>query len=224
MNQELHLSPRKLIRLTIIGDHKIGKTTIINSLVNTNNYSLNIDITLRPDMYLKLYTKNNLIYSIQIWDTMGHFTLLPLNKYCYQNINCLIVVFDVSDFKSFQKIPVLYDRFIENSNYDNKNMPMLILLGNIFNNKIRQITKNDAELFAKTYNMLYFELNGIDSLSVNKVFENIFDELIKYLFESKPKQNIIDSCCNTPRDKLINDDNQNIIENKRSCFTKCFFS
>lgn len=222
MNEELYLSPRKLIRLTIVGDHKIGKTTILNSLVNIDNYSINIDITLRPDMFSKIYIKNKIIYSIQFWDTMGHLSLIPLNKFCYQNINCLIIVFDVSDIKSFNNISIWYERFIENSNYDINNIPMIILLGNIFKSRIRNVTTDEAELLAKKYNMLYYEINGIESKSVNLVFEKIFDELIKYLFESKPKHNIIDSCCNTPRNKLLND-NDNMKENKRSCFTKCFF-
>ena len=66
MNEELALSPRKLIRLTIVGDHKIGKTTIINSLVNINNCPLNITTTTNPDMFIKLYNGQLEFFLIQI--------------------------------------------------------------------------------------------------------------------------------------------------------------
>ena len=132
MNEELALSPRKLIRLTIVGDHKIGKTTIINSLVNINNCPLNITTTTNPDMFIKLYNIDNILYRLQIWDTMGHPCLIPLNKYCFQYIDCLIIVFDVSNKQSFNNVHTWYERYIENAEVVTSNkIPLLILLGNI---------------------------------------------------------------------------------------------
>lgn len=226
MNEDCCLSPRKLIRLTIVGDHKIGKTTIINSLVNINNYPLKINITTSPEMYIKLYNINNILYRLHIWDTMGHTCLIPLNRYCYQNIDCLIIVFDVSNRHSFNNVDIWYERFIENSGSNsNNNMPLLILLGNNQNNKIRIITEYDIKLLSKKYNMIYYELCANNIKSVDTTFQQILNNLIIHLFEPKQTTNIIDSCCLSPRQKLLKDTtNTKKINNERSCFMKCFFS
>lgn len=225
MSEDYALSPRKLIRLTIVGDHKIGKTTIINSLVNMNNNPLSITTTTTPDMFIKLYYINSILYRLHIWDTMGHPSLIPLNKYCYQNIDCLIIVFDLSDRRSFNNVNMWYECFIENSNIISKNnMPLLILLGNNKDNKIRIITEQDIELLTKKYNMIYHDLFANNAKSVDTVFQQILNKLIKHLFEPQETTNIINSCCTTPRDKLIRDTNEKKQNNNRSCFTKCFFS
>ena len=224
MNEELALSPRKLIRLTIVGDHKIGKTTIINSLVNINNCPLNITTTTNPDMFIKLYNIDNILYRLQIWDTMGHPCLIPLNKYCYQYIDCLIIVFDVSNKQSFNNVHTWYERYIENAEVVTSNkIPLLILLGNINKNKIRNITEHDAELLAKKYNMIYYELLANNIKSVDDTFQKIINDLITYLFLPKSTNNIVENCCLTPREKLLKQSDP-VKPNRGSCFTKCFFS
>lgn len=223
MNEEFGLSPRKLIRLTIVGDHKIGKTTMINSLVNVNNYQLQINTTTSPEMYIKIYNKNNILYRLHIWDTMGHACLIPLNKYCYQHIDCYIIIFDVNNRQSFNNVDIWYERFIENSN-SISNLPKFILLGNLRENKIRDISDYEAKLLAKKYNMIYYELSAIDTKSVDTTFQKIVHELIIHLFEPKVSTNLVDSCCLTPREKLLNDTTEKKPINNRSCFTKCFFS
>jgi small GTP-binding protein len=226
MNEDCGLSPRKLIRLTIVGDHKIGKTTILNSLVNIDNYPFKINTTTSPEMYIKLYNINNILYRLHIWDTMGHTCLIPLNRYCYQNIDCLIIVFDVSNKNSFNNVEIWYERFIENTGSISKNnMPLLILLGNNQNNKLRIITEYDIELLSKKYNMIYYELCANNIKSVDTSFQQILNDLITHLFEPKETPNIIDSCCTSPRQKLIKDTTHTTKKNNnRSCFTKCFFS
>jgi small GTP-binding protein len=225
MNDSFALSPRKLIRLTIVGDHKIGKTTMINSLVNINNYNLQIDTTTSPEMYIKLYNKDNIIYKLHIWDTMGHTCLIPLNKCCYQHIDCLIIAFDVSNRTSFNNIDLWYERFIENNSTNSIfNLPRFILLGNIHENKVRDIPEHDAKLLAKKYNMLYYELSANNIKSVDLTFQKIVNELIIFLFEPKVSTNLVDSCCLTPREKLLSNTTEKKIINNRSCFTRCFFS
>jgi small GTP-binding protein len=225
MSEDCGLSPRKLIRLAIVGDHKIGKTTILNSLVNINNYTLPINNTTSPEMYNKLYNINNILYRLNIWDTMGHTCLIPLNRYCYQNIDCLIIVFDVSNKHSFNNVEIWYERFIENSgSLSNNNMPKFILLGNIREDILRVISEYDAKLLAKKYNMVYYELSANNIKSVDTTFQKIVNDLITHLFEPKENYNIIDSCCTTPREKLIKHTNKKKENNNRSCFTKCFFS
>jgi small GTP-binding protein len=224
MNEEFTLSPRKLIKLSIVGDHKIGKTTIINSLVNVNNCPLHITSTTSPDMHVKFYNVNSILYRLQIWDTMGHPYLIPLNKYCYQNIDSLIIVFDVSNRRSFENINLWYEQYIEYSNpVSNSKLPLLILLGNIRENKCRVIFENEAKMLAKKYNMIYYELFANNIKSVDDTFHKILNELIIYLFSPKQPTYIVDNCCLTPREKLLKQ-SETVKPNRCSCFTKCFFS
>ena len=224
MNEEFILSPRKLIKLTIVGDHKIGKTTIINSLVNVNNCPLNITSTTSPDMHIKFFNVNSILYRLQIWDTMGHPCLIPLNKYCYQHIDSLIIVFDVSNRSSFENINSWYEQYIKNSNpVLNSRIPLLILLGNIRENKCRVIFENEAQMLAKKYNMIYYELFANNITSVDNTFHKILNDLITYLFSSKQPTNIVENCCLTPREKILKQ-SDTVTSDRCSCFTKCFFS
>jgi len=221
MNEDNGLSPRKLIRLTIVGDHRIGKTSILNSLVNINNNNINITSTTSAELFVKLYNINDVIYRVQIWDTMGHLSLLPLNKQYYQNIECLIIVFDVSNRQSFENVNQWYNRFLDYYKvYSKNNMPLLILLGNIRENKFREISINEATLFAKSLNMLYFELSAINITYVNATFQKITNAIVKHLFEPETPSFMLESCCTSPREKLLKNTKT---PKSRSCFTQCFF-
>jgi small GTP-binding protein len=98
MNGIEKLSPRKTIRIAVVGDHKTGKTTMLNTLTERPN--IDINITTSVELFYKTFYINNEQQALQIWDTMGHDVLKHLNKNYLINIDMLIIVFQYGNRKS----------------------------------------------------------------------------------------------------------------------------
>ena len=93
-----------LFKIIIIGNAYVGKTSIVSSLIN-RPMSQQYQNTIGVDFSVKnLELKNHKKIKLQLWDTAGQETFHSIIKSYYRYVSGVIVVFDVTDRESFQKI------------------------------------------------------------------------------------------------------------------------
>jgi small GTP-binding protein len=177
MKNEL-LSPRMCYRINFIGDHKSGKTTIIK-----NNLELNIqdDITISPNIYSKNYQIENKLYKFLIIDTPGHTCLTNMTEMYYNNYDCLVIVLDILNERSFEQLPMRISRIEELNKDYNNNDKVIFLLANFKKNTIIDDTKFID--FSKRYNFYYLKYYMDD----HHIFYKIFDTIINHKIHGKPR-------------------------------------
>ena len=109
--------------------------------------------------------------NIQIVDTGGKEQHSSLNKSYYTNADCALLVFDVTNRDSFDKIKDYYLGQIQ----DNcKEDIEVILLGNKVDLKNdRQISKNEAMNFADKKGFIYKETSCEQNFNVADAFESL---------------------------------------------------
>jgi Ras-related protein Rab-8A len=86
------------IRLMLIGDSNVGKTSIIKRYCN-NQFSPSYISTVGIDFETKYLRLNGKIINLQIWDTAGQERYKVLAKNYYKNSDGFIIVYDITDKK-----------------------------------------------------------------------------------------------------------------------------
>ena len=98
-NNEIKLT----IRLLLLGDSSVGKTSILNKYI-ANKFIENNIATLGVEYMDKTVDYNNFKIKLQIWDTSGEEKYRSITKSYYKNAEGLLVIFDITNEESFNHV------------------------------------------------------------------------------------------------------------------------
>ena len=156
------------IKFIIVGEQGVGKTNILHSFYNgkfSNSYYSTIGVN-----YLSEDVKiDNRIFHLQMWDTSGHVRFRSVTRGYYCKAACALIVYDITDYKSFESIK----NWIEEIKlYSNPNIH-LILVGNKKNlKKKRVISTEKGKKLAEKYELTFFESSALTGENINTIFFN----------------------------------------------------
>ena len=108
----------KLCKTILIEETGVGKTSIIARYIN-NKYEEGIMSTHGANYISKNveFEEYNESINFQIWDTAGQEKYRGLTKIFYKDAKIIILVYDISNRKSFEEIKnYWYKQIMENSN------------------------------------------------------------------------------------------------------------
>ena len=214
------------VNTIIIGDSKVGKTSIINRLIH-DKFSDKVDITLGVNYNVKLIDMLKYKVKFQLWDTSGLESYRAIGRSYYRDADIILLVFDLS------KIMNIYSKlesWIEDFRSLNKNAE-IYLIGNKMDLE-RKITTNSCMDFAIKYNLSYFECSAKNDININEIFISIINDLHKKkllkknkLFQNKNYYN------NGYQNLELQDENlesNNDSDDKNSClermkYFRCFY-
>ena len=94
MSQELKL------KLLIIGDSGVGKTSILLKYVE-NSFTDQHIATIGVEYKTKVITKGKYKITLNIWDTAGQERFKSITKSFFSNANAIIFVYDITKRESF---------------------------------------------------------------------------------------------------------------------------
>lgn len=143
----------KIIKLTLIGETDVGKTQISNRLADkpfSENYIATIGASMVKIEYNDKETGESTWF--YLWDTAGQEKYRTLAPVYFHDSDVVLIVYDVSNEESFQKLSVWYDLFNENaSKFDDH---CILIIGNKIDLRENEIDSNDDE---QTNKKLYVE-------------------------------------------------------------------
>ena len=166
---------RDKIKLTILGDSYTGKTSIISKYYNCNY---------RNDARVEYYTKIVSNIKVDTWDIKGNISFNKITDTYIQDANAFIILFDITDKRSFTNISSWLERIRANTNIYNHNYYPILLLGNKSDlTKERRVLFSEANKFAKDNKLLYLEVSKHDEdrivSCIDTYIENIYDFIYK---------------------------------------------
>ena len=154
-----------LVKLLILGDGKVGKTSIL--LRFTEDYFPTSHIqTLGIDFKLKVQEIEGKFYKFQVWDTAGQERFRKLTTAYYKNAKGIILVYDVTRRESFDMV-TFWMTEIQKHSIDGV---IKVLVGNQIDKTDRQITKNEGENKANELGVQYFETSAKSGFGIDKLF------------------------------------------------------
>ena len=173
--QNLKLVEYKII---LVGDSGVGKTSILKKFIN-NEFNEDIKCTINVDFFSKsIKIDKNLYTNLKIYDTAGQEKYRALIKQYYQGTDGIILVFDLTNENSFNKLKSWI-----NEVSDNTEKSQIILVGNKADLIERKIDEETAENFAKQKDMKYIETSAKEGTNILLLFEELALDI------NKKKQN-----------------------------------
>ena len=113
--------------------------------------------TIGIDKEIKIFIIGENIQKITLWDTPGQERYISLKSKLYQNKDGIFLLFDVTWENTFNNLEWLLNEI--KVNIKNDQMPLIYLIGNKIDSDKRVISKDEAEEYAKSQAMKYFEIS-----------------------------------------------------------------
>ena len=189
---------RKVIRLSIIGDSKTGKTSIINRYLG-QEFSIdmisNIGID-KQEVIKKMKDGNEM--KIIIWDTAGQERFHSISSGTIKNSQGIIVCFALNDRSSFDNVLT----WLQDVREISSKIPIVL-----FGNKCdlieeRKVTNEEAKEFADNNEIIYFETSAKDNINIKEGFEKISEDAYsKALAEEEAKIELLKKNNNNRKNK-----------------------
>jgi small GTP-binding protein len=174
-----------IFKLILIGNSGVGKSSIIQRYMK-NTFEESYKCTIGVDFLMKTLNLNGKTVKLQLWDTAGQEKYKSMVASYYRGANVALVVFDITNHASFDSLPVWIENYYKNGP-EEKN---IILIGNKKDmEESRQVTRQEAEIFSETNNMMYFETSAKEGDNIEYIFTYAAEKLLEYY--GKPDENNI---------------------------------
>ena len=174
-----------LFKILLLGDSAVGKSCLLlryceNSFQESHLTTIGLDFRLKT---VNLEDKRKI--KVQIWDTAGEDRFRAITRNYYRGANGIILMYDVTDQKSFEHIR----DWVEKIKEDAVEEIIIYLVGNKIdlNNK-RIITNEEGKKLAAEYNIKYYETSVKNSIGVEEVFLSIIKEMDDLFLEKNNKE------------------------------------
>lgn len=169
------------IKLIILGNQCVGKTTLLKRLAN-DTYRDFYMATIGVDYERVIYEYKKNEHEIILWDTSGQdkFNFL-LNSY-FSSVNGGIIICDVSDYSSFTQAKKWIEEF--RIRKKNDNIPILFIANKI-DTKNRIVLSKDIEKVKKEYDVKTLEVSLKNHDNVEFILPLIIDDYFEKLATKK---------------------------------------
>ncbi|ROL47862.1 Ras-related protein Rab-13 [Anabarilius grahami] len=153
-----------LFKLLLIGDSGVGKTCLIIRFAEDNFNSTYIS-TIGIDFKVKTIEVEGKKVKLQVWDTAGQERFKTITTAYYRGAMGIILVYDITDEKSFENIQNWMKSIKENASAGVSQM----LLGNKCDIEAkRKVSKEIGEKLAKEHGIRFFETSAKSSINVEE--------------------------------------------------------
>ena len=165
------------IKVTLIGDSSVGKTSIINRYCK-NIFDQSIGSTLGANYSQKIIEKEGKKIRLDLWDTAGQEKYRAIGRHFYRESFIVCLVYDITNKKSFENIKsIWYPELMEHG----EKLKIIGLIGNKNDKYLEEdVDEKSVKEFADEIQAVYKKTSALDNTGI----EDLFDELIsKYIKE-----------------------------------------
>ena len=165
-----------IFKLILIGNSGVGKSCILQRYMK-HTFQETYKCTIGVDFLMKSLIRNGKTVKLQLWDTAGQEKYKSMVSSYYRGANVALIIFDLTNHISFDALPSWIENYYKNGP-EQKN---IILIGNKKDLEVeRQVTQEEAETFAETNNMIYFETSAKDGENIDYVFNYAAEKLLEF--------------------------------------------
>jgi small GTP-binding protein len=165
------------IKVTLIGDSSVGKTSIINRYCK-NIFDQSIGSTLGANYSQKIIEKDGKKIRLDLWDTAGQEKYRAIGRHFYRESFIVCLVYDITNKKSFENIKsIWYPELMEHG----EKLKIISLIGNKNDKYLEEdVDEKSVKEFADEIQVVYKKTSALDNTGI----EDLFDEFIsKYIKE-----------------------------------------
>lgn len=160
-------------KVVCFGDGGVGKTSLIVRLTE-NRFSEDYKMTLGTSFAAHTINIEDKIVTLQIWDLGGQPSFSHLRSFFYAGAKGAVIVFDLTDVKSFQNVTTWYKELRSVCG----DVP-IVLIGNkndLAGNRV--VSRQEAEMLARSLGAPYIETSAKTGDKVNLAFQSVSRRLL----------------------------------------------
>jgi len=164
-----------LLKVIILGDSGVGKTSLMNQYVN-KKFSASYKATIGADFLTKEVLVDDRLVTMQLWDTAGQERFQSLGVAFYRGADCCVLVYDVNNSKSFDTLDSWRDEFLIQASPMDPDVFPFVVIGNKIDvdESKRMISTKRAQTFCQSKGGIpYFETSAKEAINVEQAFEVI---------------------------------------------------
>ena len=166
------------IKLILLGEAGVGKTSIINRFSYNTFYDL-VESSLSTNYVskdIKVYDKN---IKLNLWDTIGQEKYRSLSTYFLKETEIVILVYSIISKRSFEQLDYWYNLYVDNLGKD-------VILGVIGNKSDlimnQEVSDKEGFDYAKEHNAIF----SLISVKQNGVgIDNFIEKIVQKYLDSK---------------------------------------
>lgn len=184
------VKPKVQYKVIVIGQGGTGKTSIINRYVR-GQFSKNYKITVGVDFALKVIEMDDVNVHLQLWDIAGQERFGAMTRVYYKEAVAAIIVFDITNRKTFGAVDVWLKDVNEKLNLDSNREPVPIMLlankADLLKERPACIEDSELEQFVSDNGLIgYFKTSAKD----NDQIADAMKFLVGRLREKEPVKTI----------------------------------
>ncbi|GAB4848315.1 hypothetical protein Ancab_002982 [Ancistrocladus abbreviatus] len=164
---------RTLLKVIVLGDVGVGKTSLINQYVH-KKFSHQYKATIGADFVTKELQMDGKLVSLQIWDTAGQERFQSLGAAFFRGSDCCVLVYDVNNLKSFESLHHWRYEFIKQTDISDPAKFPFIVIGNkidVDDGTSRVVAEKRAKEWCESTGSLpYFETSAKEDVNVDAAF------------------------------------------------------
>ena len=169
----------KEIKVILLGNSGVGKTSIINRYVN-NVYNSNCETTLGSTYSTREVIKDNVVYKLNLWDTTGQEKYHSITNLFIKGSSIVILVYSIDLLSSFEGLNYWYNSLKENLEGNNYVLAVVGSKSDLINEEEEVVSEDEAKNFAKERNAIFKLVSSKeDPVGINNLFDMLLDELIR---------------------------------------------
>ena len=160
-------------KVVLLGDSAVGKTSLATQFVS-KTYSKFQDSTIGAAFLSKQVEVDGRQIRFEIWDTAGQERYRSLAPMYYRNAKVALVVFDITNKRSFEGAKSWVSELMNNLGGNYK----IVILGNKVDlEDRRQVQKEDIDLYIYQNGFDYYETTATDFENVDSMFKKVAENL-----------------------------------------------
>ena len=198
------------IEIIFLGEEKVGKTQIINQLINkefNENYIKTFSAN-QNKTTIKILEDTIKSKPLKIYDLPGSKQFSSINKTFLKSPEIILMVYDITNIESFIELYNWNELLAEKEDI------LKCVIGNKNDlQKKREISQEGGKNFANKIGALFFEINAKDYINIYEAFTKIVSEY-SLLYEKKIKKK--------KEQNLYNISRKNNYETKKKRKSDCF--
>ena len=157
-----------LFKVLLLGDSDVGKSSLILRYTE-ETFNSKLVNSIGVDFKMKKKEIEGKIIKVQIWDTAGHERFRSITYSYYRGANAIIIVFDITDKKSFLSITEWLKQIEKHA----KENVFKFLVGNKSDlEEERKVTFEEAKEYADKHDLPYIETSAKEGININELFES----------------------------------------------------
>ena len=181
----------KDVKVIILGETGVGKTSIINRFIN-DEFNPDNDIeTLGSTFFRKSIKRQNTVYKLQIWDSIGQEKYHSITRLFIKGSNIVLLVYSIDSRESFEELNHWLNTLKDILDKNKYILGIVASKSDLVNEEI--VSQNEGEEFAKKAGGIFRAVSSKENnKSVNLLFDIVIDELSKINFEYRSDSYVLE--------------------------------